>query len=80
MGKLYELSVWYEPDGLVCAVCGKKKKHGVGIEGKKVDVDVCDDCAAGAVLASVETNQTLDRIKKEKRDCQAKMKKAGGKR
>jgi hypothetical protein len=51
------LTVWYEPLGLACAVCGKFKKHGVGIEGKKVDVDVCDDCAGGAILLSVEANQ-----------------------
>jgi hypothetical protein len=31
--------------------------HGIGVEGKKVDVDVCDDCAGGAILLSVEANQ-----------------------
>lgn len=57
MGKLYDLTVWYEPKGHPCGICGKKSFHGIGVEGKKVDVDVCDDCAGGAVLQSIEANQ-----------------------
>lgn len=49
--------MWYEPGGQPCGICGKKTTHGIGIEGSKVDVDVCDDCAGGAVLLSVEANQ-----------------------
>jgi len=51
------LTVWYSPTGYTCAICGKKKMHGIGIEGKKVDIDVCDDCAGGAVVATVDAKQ-----------------------
>jgi len=49
------LNVWCEPKGLECAICGKFKKHGIGIEGPgKIDVDVCDDCAGCQVMLGVD--------------------------
>jgi hypothetical protein len=54
-GKLYDLNVWYEPKGQPCGICGKKKNHGIGIEGPgKIDVDVCDDCAGCQVMLGVD--------------------------
>jgi ribosome-binding protein aMBF1 (putative translation factor) len=49
MGKVYDMSVWWEPKRLMCAICGRYMDHGVGVEGKTVDIDVCDDCAGAAI-------------------------------
>lgn len=54
MGNQYEITVWGDQE-IVCAICGKEKDHGIGIEGQeKIDVDVCDDCAGCQVMLGVD--------------------------
>ena len=57
MSKSYELTVWYEPGGSVCAICGERKHHGIGVENKKDAFDVCDDCAGRLIVAAVKRRQ-----------------------
>jgi len=52
--KGYSLTIWGDQD-IKCAICGKFKAHGIGIEGPgEIDVDVCDDCAGFQVMVGLE--------------------------
>lgn len=62
MGSRYELTVWGD-DAIVCAICGKTRSHGIGVEGYKVDVDVCDDCAGGTIVARLDAMQSHRKAK-----------------
>lgn len=86
MGKNYErysLTVWGDQD-IKCAICHKMKPHGVGVEGAKVDVDVCDDCAGHQIMLGVEANDKARAHIEQGKTLHAKIegirKKAGGKR
>jgi len=64
VGKHYETTVWSEPDGLRCSLCGHPSKHGIGIEGKVLDVDICDDCA-GTTLAEAMARKARPTLAEE---------------
>lgn len=82
MGNQYEITVWGDQK-ITCAICGKEKDHGIGIEGPgKIDVDVCDDCIGCQVMLGVDAARIARQHIAQGEKLHAKVQKfrAGGKR